>query len=480
MSQKEIPESGKDKKQEDYSFMKETIKKKPLNVSAYARRAVVIVLCGGLFGVSAAVAFTLTCPLAAEKFIAGEAVSLSDARPGPLETGTKKENESSSGKETDDGETEVLSDTEQDTEREDDAGQELTDSAQGSQTGGQGTSSNAASQGLTGSYMDGSGTGQSLDIYTAIYQDAVSIAEKSMKAMVRISGLSGDSDLLDDSFLTYGDEEGVVFFNNESDLYILTNYKGLEQSEVIHVTFSNGAAADGVLCKEDPRTGLAVVRVPLELLTDKEWKEIYVASLSDSFNLNNEKTVIAIGSPSGNFGSIMYGLVTSVSGRMTVADAEYSLLGTNIMGSSESSGVFLDMNGDVIGMVIRTPEDENILKGVSIAEIRPLIETLSNGEAIRYLGICGASVSKMQAANLGIPEGVYVDSVESDSPAMIAGIQNGDIITKLNDHALTDMDSYMTELQAQKVGDEAELTVYRKGAEGKFVEMKFDVTIEEK
>lgn len=442
MTKRKTHRTDNEHEPEDYLFMKETIKKRPPDVKFYLKRGIAAAVCGILFGCCAAVTFTSLYPSLANKYIEKEDVSLSGAKPGLVGTGVPSDN--ASGEET---------------------AAETKETDKGSDT--------LPKEEVTA-------TAAPMEIYESVYQDAIRIAEKPMKAMVRVSGLSGASDLLDDSFLTYGDEEGVVFLNNETDLYILTNYKKLDDADIIRVTFSNGASADGVLCKADSRTGMAVVRVPLTLLTEKDLEEIYVVSLSDSYSLNNEKPVIAIGSPSGDFSSVIYGLITSVSGRMTAADCEYTLLGTNIMGSTGSSGVLLNMEGEVVGIIVRTQSDENILKAVSIAQLRPLIETLSNGEALRYLGIRGSSISEKQSVNMEIPQGIYVNSVEADSPAMIAGIQSGDIITALNEKEINDMQSYMTELQKLAVGTKVKITVSRRGAEGKLVEIGYNLTIQEK
>lgn len=450
MAEKEPHRKESEQKPENYLFMKETIKRKPLDVRFYLKRVLAVTVCGVLFGCSAAGAFTLVYSIASDRFIEKEDISLSGAKPGPVSIGAT-EPVTPAAEPTSAGEDQNSAAEETETEFNDLQEQETV-----------------------------SVTAAPMEIYESVYQDALRIAEKPMKAMVRVSGLSDDSDLLDDSFLTYGDEEGVVFLNNETDLYILTNYKKLEDAEIIRVTFCNGAAADGVLCKSDSRTGMAVVRVPMTLLTKEDLDEIYVASLSDSYSLNNEKPVVAIGSPSGDFGSVIYGLITSVSGKITAADCEYSLLGTNIMGSTGSSGVLLNMEGEVVGIIVRTQSDENILKAVSIAQLRPLIESLSNGEPLRYLGIRGSSISSAQAVNMEIPQGIYVNSVETDSPAMVAGVQSGDIITGLNEKEIKDMQSYMTELQKLTVGTRAKITVCRRGADGKFAEIGYDLTIEEK
>ena len=51
-----------------------------------------------------------------------------------------------------------------------------------------------------------------MEIYEEIYEDVLKVAEEPRKALVRVSGISEDSDLLDQSFLSYGNEEGIVFW----------------------------------------------------------------------------------------------------------------------------------------------------------------------------------------------------------------------------------------------------------------------------
>lgn len=68
--------------------------------------------------------------------------------------------------------------------------------------------------------------------------------------------------------------------------------------------------------------------------------------------------------------------------------------------------MLLDTAGEIIGLIIHTDkENANILKAVSIAHLRPLIEILSNGENIRYTGIRGATISDEQVSRSGYSEG---------------------------------------------------------------------------
>lgn len=95
------------------------------------------------------------------------------------------------------------------------------------------------------------------------------------------------------------------------------------------------------------------------------------------------------------------------------------------------------------------------------------IETLSNAETIQYLGVRGQDISESVSESMQVPEGVYVESVEEDSPAMKAGLQSGDVIQELDGEEAKTMQQYSTLLQNCKEGQKIRLTLMRsKGAEG--------------
>ena len=277
-------------------------------------------------------------------------------------------------------------------------------------------------------------------------------------------------------------EEGIVFLESDTDFYILTGYTDLKDADKIQVTFSNGAYALAEMCKGDARIGLSVVRVPKVRLSENTLEEISVAVLGTSASSYLGKPVIAIGSPMGEYDGVVYGMVTSVSGEISAADCAYSQMITDMQGSPESDGVLLDTSGSVIGIIRRSKEDDiNMIKALPIAQIQPLLETLCNGEPIPYLGIHGITISSVQAENLGVSTGIYVDSAETDSPAMIAGIQTGDIITGLDGERVENMTEYSAKLHQMSGGENITVELLRRSAsDGTYVEMEFDLIIEER
>lgn len=447
---------------ENYHFIKETIKKKPIDKKALAVKIAAIIGGGVLFGICAAAAFVRTVPELAQQFgtdpkqedvklLTPPAEMVQTVYPTQAQpTGTVNGTASQTGT------------------TQNEAGQSGTVQDQAAES--------SAAQGYAADKKR-----MPLEEYEETYSEVLEVSREPRRALVVVSGITDDADLLDNSFLSCGRAEGIIFLDSGSHLYILTYGDGLAEANGVQVTFSDGSTAAGSLCKADGYTGLAVVRVPAARISASTKNAISVAALGNSYSLLQAKPVIAIGSPAGDHDAVVYGMVTSVSGRLSAADAEYNLLATDMQGSPDGSGVLLDTSGKVIGFIVKQEEGEtNIIRALAISQVRPLIELLSNSEPIRYLGIHGISISDTRAEAMDIPKGIYIDSVENDSPAMVAGLQNGDIIRILNGKKIRNMQSYTTHLQKLTPGDKVKLTLARKSADGEYVDMDFEVTIEER
>ncbi len=417
---------------DDYRFIKETIKEKPFNKKLFVTKLAGAVVAGALFGAAAAAAFTMTKQAMAERIEEQEPPQKinipMDETPGE-ETPVPQATEAAATPtptETPTPAPEII-----EVERE-----------------------------------------LGIQDYEKIYQDVLKIAEEPRKAIVTVSGLTDEEMLLDNSYLQGGQSVGVIIVENDRDFYILTESQATDNAREIQVTFKDGSIAAGRLQRSDERTGLAVVLADKAQLSEETLAAVSVASLGNSYSLIQGKPVIAIGNPSGYHDSVSYGTITSVVNKVAVTDAEYNLLTTDMLGSSKGSGVLLDLEGEVIGIIAQSygsqdEETKNMIRGLAVSQLKPLIEMLSNGEEIRYLGIKGQDVTEAISKSTGIPVGVYVDEVEEDSPAMMSGVQSGDVLVEMDGQEVTTMQKYSTILQKYDDGQRLFLQVMRsKGAEG--------------
>ena len=409
---------------ENYSFIKETIKEQPTDRKRLAGKFLTAAVCGVIFGACAAGTMALIVPKALERF--GTAP---DQKAVVTLTSSVK--------------AEKVTPTPEATEQEK-------------------TSASTAWQN---------------DLSDGMSQ----IAEEPRRALVRISAAGEDSDLLDDSFLEYGDEEGFVFLKNSEVFYILTVSDQMQEADKFTVTFSDGTVTDGILCKKDLRTGFFVIKVPFTSVDEETQEKIPAAPLVAADDMKQTESVIAIGSPSGDYDSLMGGTITSVTGTLKVADEEYGMLTTDMVGSEEGGGILLNFSGEVAGIIWNQEEDRtNVIRAVETAQLRPLLESMANGEDICYIGIMGATISSYQSENLDVPRGVYVDAVDEDSPAMTAGIQNGDILHALDGQEVQSMEEYASVLQGLNKGTRTTVNVYRKNPFGEYEDVQLKVTIKEK
>ena len=443
---------------EDYQFMRETIKKRPNDRRRLFRKGLMLFIGGVFFGLCAAGAFAWALPEFAERF----------AEEKGLVSAVKLTTASSDGQAETEEKENTVSNTDLNTDLNTDS---YTDSYTDIQ-GGIGLTQD------TGSLEKDT---DPLIKYQQIYRRVLNVAKKPRKALVRVTGTSGQSDLLDASILHYEQGEGIIFLESSSCIYILTNWEPSEKTSSLQVTFADSSTARAHLCQTDDATGLSVMWVRTSELSDSTKKAISVVSLAQSFVPEQAEPVIAIGSPSGEFDGVLYGIVTSTSGRFSAADAEYQLMITDIQGCISSKGVLINTKGEIVGVIKKNiREDVNVIQAFSIAQLRPRIEQMINKQAPRYLGIYGVSIPAAKAASLGISKGIYIEKVDKDSPAMAAGIQRGDIITALDGSPVSDMQEYSTYLQSCENGLEISMQISRYSGDGELGKVELTVKVNEK
>lgn len=315
--------------------------------------------------------------------------------------------------------------------------------------------------------------------YQVLYNKLYTIAQGAFKSMVTVTGVTSDVDLFDNMYENTSQTSGLIVEMNEKELLLLANKTIVEEAETIQVTFNDGTQATAVIKASDAGTGLAIVGVPLESLTEETKKKIVPAELGSSNVPGLTGTpVVMVGSPVGNSGSVVYGMLTSVGNPVGVVDNYYKSMKTDKYGSASAAGVILDMQGQVIGIIdMRYNEEDtqNLISAIGITELKKTIAKMSLGQQMAYLGVYGNDVTTEANEELGVPFGAYVKEIVMESPAMNAGIQSGDIIVKIGDDETDNFNGFINALLERQPGDTAEVTVMRQGKEA-YQEMTFEVT----
>lgn len=289
----------------------------------------------------------------------------------------------------------------------------------------------------------------SVDDYRTLMGEFRKVAKEARKALVTVTAVSNDVDWFNEAYENLGQSSGMIIGDNGVELLILTKYSAVENSDDLHVTFTDKTKTTAALKKYDVTTDLAVISVNLSDIPEDTSEKIKKAELGNSRVLEAGVPVMAVGRADGSENSLMIGYLTSVHNSQSVVDAEYTILMTDMIRHTGSEGVLINLKGEVIGVIQNKylmESRQDCLSAYAISDIKGLLEHLSNNQDITYLGIKGTSVTE-EASLQGIPEGVYVTEVELDSPAMKGGIQSGDVIRAINGQNVTTMTELSDVLQ---------------------------------
>ena len=307
----------------------------------------------------------------------------------------------------------------------------------------------------------------------ALYQIALT-AEKSV---TEIRAVHQDEDWENSEEQTTA-VAGVIFWDNSAELLIATPSRIAKDAEALKVTFTDNNTYTATLKKQDRNLGLAIIAVKKSDLSDATKKQIQTATLGNSNMINRGDGVIALGDQFGYTGGVGYGIISSIRNYKSVADGQYRLLDTNIAGTEKGSSILFNTAGEVIGIadMEETGRDGSLMSAYAISDIKEEIELLANGQGVPYIGVHGVVVTEKISEEQGIPKGIYVKEVEADSPAMQAGIQNGDVITEVDKADVTSIAGYHKKMIEAGTGTQIKIKGQRRGADG-YVDVNFDVTV---
>lgn len=322
---------------------------------------------------------------------------------------------------------------------------------------------------LNTSQQQANQTSQSLVLNATDVETAVTDAVKKVSpAVVTIVGtVPGQSSF----FGMSGDQtvSGSGFFISDQG-YILTNNHVVEGTNSVKVVLSDGTEEQAKIVGTDRYSDIAILKV--------DGKVPAVAALGNSDVLQPGETVIAIGSPLGDFKNTVTEGVVSATGRSIDSGNGYEIEGLiqtdAAINQGNSGGPLVNLAGEVIGinnMIVRGSGTGTVAEGLGFAipvNTAQMVsqQIIANGYFARpFMGISYQAISPQVAAMYNLPTqwGIYVEQVASGSPASKSGLQQGDIITSLNNISIDETHQYLNMLYTFKPGDTISIGVLRDG-----------------
>lgn len=313
-----------------------------------------------------------------------------------------------------------------------------------------------------------------------VVTDITKAVEKAGDAVVGITNLQTTSFWSETSSQEAGSGSGVIYKKADGKAYVVTNHHVIEGANSLEVTLSDGTKLEAKLRGSDVWTDLAVLEVDGSKIET-------VAEFGDSDALKIGEPVIAIGNPLGATfsGSVTQGIVSGLERAIPVdinqdgaIDWQAEVLQTDAaINPGNSGGALINISGQVIGinsMKIAQSSVEGIGLSIPIKSAEPIISDLEEfGEVKRpYMGIQLQSVNEVSAYHqketLKLPEdvtsGVVIMTVDPNSPAEQAGLEDLDVIVEMDGDPIKDVIDLRKHLyNKKKVGDQLNIKFYRAG-----------------
>ncbi len=286
------------------------------------------------------------------------------------------------------------------------------------------------------------------------------VASKVLPSVVQIlvSGAQGS-----------GSGSGIIL---SEDGRILTNNHVVEvagDGGTMRVSFEDGTTAPAHVLGTDPLTDTAVIQA-------EDVSGLTPATIGDSSSLAVGQDVVAVGSPFGLDATVTSGIVSALNRPVNVStDAAgnattYPAIQTDAaINPGNSGGPLVDLNGAVVGInsSIRSTASADGQAGsiglgfaIPINEVLPIVDQMTAGETPTHAKL-GISVGNADAQTQ--VEGAAIGDVTAGSAAEAAGLEAGDVVTKIDDLQITGADSLIATVRSYRPGDQVTVTFVRNG-----------------
>jgi serine protease Do len=329
------------------------------------------------------------------------------------------------------------------------------------------------------------------------------VAESAIKSLVSIS-CTGE--MATQSF--FGGQQvyqyssagsGVIIDEDETNLYIVTNDHVISSAYEIQVQFADGSEHIAQVVGADSSNDIAVLSVPYSDISDETKAAISIATVGDSDALVLGEQVVAIGNALGYGQSVTSGYISAFDRSLTLSDnsgntiESTGLIQTDAsINSGDSGGGLFNMNGELIA--INEAKSSTTSSGVTVdnmgyaipmSKAMPIVESMIDGtfngssstSNSAYLGVTVNEISDEVSMLYNMPDGLYITSISEGSPAQLAGLQTGDIISAIDGTSITTFDELSSYIAGKNAGDISTVTVYRT-SNGVYSPMDVQVTFQ--
>ena len=324
------------------------------------------------------------------------------------------------------------------------------------------------------------------------------IVNAVMPSVVGVANTTEVQDFFGQKIESKGEGSGFIVKQDGDELLVATNAHVVQNAKEIDVIFCDNESVKATVKGTSDSNDIALLTVDVKKLKESTKKAIKAATLrSDDVEVG--ELAIAIGNANGSGQSVTVGYVSAKDRTFAIGttDAEGKtntrpMIQTDAaINPGNSGGPLIDSKGRVIGITTSREfyaSDGRDIVGMNYAipmsDVVSVINDLMNREVLQdkekgYLGITGENIDATAAKKYRMPEGVYVKSISDTGAAAKAGINQGDIITKIDGTEVKKIEDVKEIVNSKRIGTTIEVTVQRINGK-EYEEQKIKVTLASK
>jgi serine protease Do len=269
----------------------------------------------------------------------------------------------------------------------------------------------------------------------------------------------------------YNQKQPVVGFGSgviiSSDGYIVTNNHVVAGSDEVFVTLNDKREFSAKLIGTDPSTDLALLKIEGDTFQYIPW--------GDSDALQVGEWVLAVGNPFNLTSTVTAGIVSAKGKNIGIIQDQYrmeSFIQTDAaVNRGNSGGALVNIKGELVGIntAILSPSGgyAGISFAVPVSIVQKIVKDLIEFGAVQraILGVTIQDVNSELAKERGFDkiEGVYVTGVREDGAAKAAGIEEGDVILKVNEVSVNSSAELQEQVSRYRPNDKVKVEIKRNG-----------------
>lgn len=321
-----------------------------------------------------------------------------------------------------------------------------------------------------------------LEDYISMMANLRALATEVNQSMLKVRAIKENVNWLSENYDITQEVPGLIIADNGVELLLLCSYDKVQDANSLEVILSTNVLVNATLFSYDAECNLAVLAVKLKQIPEAYYQELIPAKLGESNVIYAGMPIFALGNPNGYTSSLEIGFITSKNNAVYIMDNRLDLFHMDITNTQNSSGIVVNLRGEVIGIIttsLKNHLNTDVSTAIGITKLKPIILQLLNGNERVYFGIHGEDIPMEVLEEMGLDNGIYVTDVAVDSPAALAGVKVGDVITRLEDSAVYSMNAFSGILSSYQPEEKAQLIFCRKIKE-EMKEIKVEVQFQKK